>query len=335
MITFAAVTKQFADGSYALKDLSFAVDPGELVVITGPSGSGKTSLMKLLTMEYEPTAGEITFFDTPLAQIPRNKVYRHRRQIGVVFQDYKLLPEYNVWENIALPLFISGKPLPEIESRVTDLLKLVNITDKAYLFPNQLSGGEAQRVSIARALATGPNVIFADEPTGNLDPETSLGIARLLKTINDLGTTVLFATHDLGVLGALEGERHIELTKGVLTKDNKPTAHKSKSRKAATVPEPATAVTSAAVGNAEPETPTTEPAPTNEPTPSTKKARFQFKLPSWPFKKTAPADQTETTVVTMVVENLDLDEPTDSHSKSDKTKPKTKKTKDQDQVSKK
>jgi cell division transport system ATP-binding protein len=287
--------------------------------------------MKLLTMEYEPTAGEITFFDTPLTQIPRNKVYQHRRQIGVVFQDYKLLPEYNVWENIALPLFISGKPLPEIESRVTDLLKLVNITDKAYLFPNQLSGGEAQRVSIARALATGPSVIFADEPTGNLDPETSLGIARLLKTINDLGTTVLFATHDLGVLGALEGERHIELTKGVLTKDNKPTAQKSKSKKSPTSPPaaaPAVEVAHEEVLTITADTSAPEPTTTN------KKARFQLKLPSWPFKKSASSTP-PAAVVTMVVEDLDVDEPVDAHAKSDKSKAKAKKDKDKNQISKK
>jgi cell division transport system ATP-binding protein len=173
-----------------------------------------------------PSAGEITFEDTRLSDISRSKIHLHRRKIGVVFQDYKLLSELNVWENIALALNIIGKSQEEIETRVTDLLRLVNITEKAFLFPSQLSGGEAQRVSIARALATGPSVIFADEPTGNLDPETSLSIAKLLKKINELGTTVLFATHDVSVLNALPNERHFHLDNGVLVEDS----HKGSSK---------------------------------------------------------------------------------------------------------
>lgn len=220
MITFSSVTKQFGDETLALKNISFAIDPGELVIITGHSGSGKTTLMRLLTKEYQPTEGEIIFDGVSLSTIKPNKVHHHRRKIGVVFQDYKLLPELNVWENIALALNIIGKPQAETEARVSDLLRLVGLVDKAFLFPTQLSGGEAQRVSIARALATGPSVIFADEPTGNLDPETSSSIARLLKKINSLGTVVMIATHDSGVLETLKGERHLVLDKGMLVRDS-------------------------------------------------------------------------------------------------------------------
>lgn len=221
MIKFDQVTKQFSDDSYALREVSFDITPGEFILLTGPSGSGKTTIMRLLTKEYTPTEGEITFGDTTLSELSKSKIHLHRRKIGVVFQDYKLLTELNVWENIALALNIIGKNEEEIETRVTDLLRLVNLAEKAYLFPSQLSGGEAQRVSIARALATGPSVIFADEPTGNLDPETSLTIARLLKKINELGTTVLFASHDISVLQALPDERHIHLNQGTLEKDSK------------------------------------------------------------------------------------------------------------------
>lgn len=219
MIIFQTVSKQFLPESTALKDVSFQIDTGEFVLITGPSGSGKTTIMKLLTKEYSPTDGTITFNGQDLAEIKPSKVHTHRRKIGVVFQDYKLIPELNVWENIALPLSIIGKKESEIESRVTDLLELVSLTDKALHFPKQLSGGEAQRISIARALSTGPAIIFADEPTGNLDKENSLQIAKLLEKINSLGTTVLFATHDHDVIDLFEKHRHITLEKGILASD--------------------------------------------------------------------------------------------------------------------
>lgn len=223
-IIFDAVTKQFGPVSTALAEVSFVIDPGELVLITGPSGSGKTTLMRLLIREYTPEAGEVYWGEQALSELRSNQVPYHRRQIGVVFQDYKLLPELNIWENIALPLSITGKDQAEIESRVTDLLKLVGLVDKAHVFPSQLSGGEAQRVSIARALATGPSVIFADEPTGNLDPEASLEIVRLLRQINKLGTTVILATHDSVVLEFLKAERRISLRKGAMEKDSAPKA---------------------------------------------------------------------------------------------------------------
>lgn len=222
MITFSEVTKSFGDGTVALQNVSFHIEPGELVVITGPSGSGKTTLMKLLTRDATPTSGSVQYKGEAVEKLRGRQVPSHRRTIGVVFQDYRLLPELNVWENIALPLSIQDTPESEIESRVTDLLNLVSLTERALVFPKQLSGGEAQRVSIARALATGPSLIFADEPTGNLDAAASLGIVKLLAQINSLGTTVLIATHDITLLDFLETERHLRLEKGVLAEDTRP-----------------------------------------------------------------------------------------------------------------
>lgn len=222
------------------------VEPGELIFITGPSGSGKTTLMRLLTREYTPTEGEIFFKDEPISEIKASNVHEHRRKIGVVFQDYQLVPEMNVWENIALPLYVSGKKTEEVEQRVTDLLNLIKLPEKADQFPSQLSGGEAQRVSIARALAIGPELIFADEPTGNLDPETSKAIARLLRKINELGTTILIATHDQEVMRDHTDLRRMKLENGRLIFDSKKkgktaaeTAHKDAPKKHLVEDEPA------------------------------------------------------------------------------------------------
>lgn len=230
MIVFSSVTKEFLPEGFAIKDVSFQIDPGELVLLTGPSGSGKTTVMKLLTKEYQPTSGKITFHDTDLSKIKNSQVPQHRRKIGVIFQDYKLIPELNIWENIALPLSIIGKKEQEIESRVTDLLELVSLTNKAMHFPKQLSGGEAQRISIARALSTGPAIIFADEPTGNLDKENSLQIAQLLAKINSLGTTVIFATHDHDVIDLFDGQRHIVLSGGSLVSDSESKKKKAQAK---------------------------------------------------------------------------------------------------------
>ena len=228
MIVFSSVSKQFLPDTYALKDISFEINPGELVLLTGPSGAGKTTLMKLITKEYDPTSGEIFFHGTNLKEIQNSKIHEHRRKIGVVFQEDNLIPELNIWENIALPLSIIGKDESEIEKRVTDLLELVSLTDKALHFPKQLSGGEAQKIGIARALSTAPSIIFADEPTGNLDRDNSLQIAKLLTKINELGTTVLFSTHDHDVIGLLNAHRHIVLTSGSVVSD---TADKTKKPK--------------------------------------------------------------------------------------------------------
>ncbi|OGJ15818.1 MAG: hypothetical protein A2632_02595 [Candidatus Pacebacteria bacterium RIFCSPHIGHO2_01_FULL_46_16] len=220
MIRFQDVSKEFSPNNFGLKQITFAVDSGEFVFITGASGSGKTTLMRLIIREYVPTSGEISLFDTQLASLSQKKVSELRRKVGVVFQDYKLLPELNVWENIALPLEIVGQPQLEIESRVTDLLKLIGLTEKPYLFPSQLSGGEAQRVGIARALSLGPELIFADEPTGNLDAENTQAIVELLRKINQLGTTILFATHDSN-LTKRDEVRILKLEAGSLVHDSR------------------------------------------------------------------------------------------------------------------
>ncbi len=230
MIKFSSVSKYFPPDSHAIDDVSFDIDPGELVLLTGPSGSGKTTIMKLLTREHLPTSGDIFFADKNLSEIKKSEIHEHKRKIGVVFQDYKLLPELNIWENIALPLSIIGKQEKEIEQRVTDLLTLISLTDKAFLFPKQLSGGEAQRISIARALSTGPKIVFADEPTGNLDIETSLEIGRLLQKINSLGTTIILATHNHDIMELLKDSRQINLEKGKIKTDSKVKKEKSKAK---------------------------------------------------------------------------------------------------------
>jgi cell division transport system ATP-binding protein len=224
MIKFKKVTKKFGNGNVAFVDLSFDIESGEMVAVTGPSGSGKTTIMRLLIREYKPSSGKIIFDGKNLKKIKKRQIPQHRRRIGVVFQDYKLIEELNVWENIALPLNIKGKKKADIEHRVTDLLSLVGLEDKALMFPRQLSGGESQRISIARALATGPKIIFADEPTGNLDPKTGTHIIKLLGKINKLGTTVLLATHDSYILNKFD-LRQIDLTD-----QNKNSQQKSKKK---------------------------------------------------------------------------------------------------------
>ncbi len=212
MIQFVGVSKSYPDGTIVLENLSFEVEEGRMLLITGPSGSGKTTIMRLLIGEVPPDQGEIIFDQQPLAKLRGKQLYLHRRQIGVVFQDYKLVEEMNVWENIALPLMIKGEKQSVIEEKVTDLLKLVELADKALCFPRQLSGGEAQRISIARALANSPKLIFADEPTGNLDEANSQRVLKLLTKINQLGTTLLLATHDPIIINSLQTQR-VELIK--------------------------------------------------------------------------------------------------------------------------
>lgn len=227
MIVFTNVTKQFPTGQVALDDVSFEVEPGEFIFLVGESGAGKTTIMRLLTKEMSPTQGVISFLEKNLTQLKKKAIPYLRREISVVFQDYKLLPDRTVEENIRLPLEIAGKSVVEIKQRVHDLLELVGLTDKKLHFPVQLSGGEAQRVSIARALAIGPKVLFADEPTGNLDHESSMAIGKLLHKIHELGTTVIMATHNMDVVKALK-KREIHLHKGKIIKDTK---HKEPSHK--------------------------------------------------------------------------------------------------------
>jgi cell division transport system ATP-binding protein len=299
MIIFSSVTKKFGDNSPAINDISFSIDEGEMAVITGHSGSGKTSLMRLLTKEYLPDEGEITFLDTPLSSIRTSQVHRHRRNIGVVFQDYKLLHDLNVWENIALALSIIGASPSEIEKRVTDLLKLVDLVDKAFLFPSQLSGGEAQRVSIARALSTAPKMIFADEPTGNLDTETSNTIVKLLEKINALGTTIIVTTHDPVVLDVLGKARHLKLEKGKLVHDSNPNKKKTKEEDKA-----------AAAKKESTEKDTKKETKDDSDTTKTRK-RVSLKMPGFmlsPFKKKSKKEQKKNTDTDKTIKKDSKDE---------------------------
>lgn len=229
MIRFDSVTKVFPNGYVGLEDISFEIEPATLTYVIGESGAGKTTLLRLLVRELDPTVGDIYFANELITDLPSKSIPYLRRKIGVVYQDYKLIPERTVGENIALVLEIMGVSKNEQIERIEEVLDVVGLADKADLFPIQLSGGELQRVSIARALATTPELIFADEPTGNLDPDTSKGIAELLQKITELGTTVIVSTHDLVLLTDFPG-RELHLNQGKLVKDS---AHKigNKSKK--------------------------------------------------------------------------------------------------------
>lgn len=231
MVSFVNVKKSFGS-QIVFDELSFSVNPGEFVFVIGKSGSGKTTLMRMLTQQVAPDEGTIIVEEVEIGKLRRKDVEDLRRKIGVIYQDYKLLSERTVAENIALGLEIIGKPKAEIDSRVSDLLNLIGLPEKGNVFPTQLSGGEAQRVCIARALATAPRMLFADEPTGNLDEETAHSIVRLLSKINELGTTVLMATHNQTLVDRLD-KRTITLEKGKAVEKGKrqPAANREQKEK--------------------------------------------------------------------------------------------------------
>ncbi len=220
MIVFTQATKQFGN-SIAVENLSFRVDPGEFVYLMGASGAGKTTIGKLLIREYTLSNGEIQVGDFYLSRIKRKELPVLRQQIGVIFQDYKLLPDRTAAENISLGLEIVGKTDATVKKTVPELLKIVGLEGKGNEFPNQLSGGESQRVVIARALATDPAVLFADEPTGNLDRNNGQLIVELLERIQKHGTTVMMATHDEDLVKK-SGKRALILEQGRLVKDTDP-----------------------------------------------------------------------------------------------------------------
>jgi cell division transport system ATP-binding protein len=218
MIRLENVTKSYKGSTVALRDVGVDIAKGEFVFLVGPSGSGKSTFLRLLTKEEEPDSGHIWVAGKDIGQLSHWKVPYLRRNIGSVFQDFRLLPNKNVAENVAFALEVIGRPGHVIQSQVPQILELVGLAKKMGNLPHELSGGEQQRVAIARAFVNRPLILLADEPTGNLDPNTTVGIMRLLDRINRTGTTVVMATHDQGIVDSMR-RRVIELDRGTVIRD--------------------------------------------------------------------------------------------------------------------
>lgn len=218
MIVFQGVSKHYTGHGVALEDVNFEIDPGEFVSLAGRSGAGKSTIIKLLIGEEKPSKGRVFFGQYEVNKLEDNELPAFRRHIGVVFQDFRLLPTKTAYENVAFALEVAGRPQREIAELVPQVLDMVGLGDKMKNFPHELSGGERQRVAIARAMIHRPEVVIADEPTGNLDPFHTFEIIKLLEKINQLGTTVVLATHDKEVINNLE-RRVITLDKGRLIRD--------------------------------------------------------------------------------------------------------------------
>jgi cell division transport system ATP-binding protein len=220
MIVFEAVTKIYEPGVVALADVTFLIEKGEFVFVVGASGSGKSTLVRLLLKELEPTEGKIVVGGRDLGRLKRSKIPMLRRNVGCVFQDFKLLPNRTTAENVAYALKVQGESRNSIRRKVPEVLTLVGLPDKMNSYPDQLSGGEQQRVSIARAVVNHPPLLVCDEPTGNLDPDTSVGIMQLLYRINRSGTTILMVTHDREMVDKMR-RRVIALEDGRLARDER------------------------------------------------------------------------------------------------------------------
>jgi cell division transport system ATP-binding protein len=218
IVEFQGVSKLYGAGDVGLERASFAVNRQEFVFMVGTTGSGKSTIMRLLIKELEPTEGSIRVAGRDLGEIDRKKVPYYRRNVGVVFQDFKLLPTRTVYDNIAYALQVTGASRKQIRATLPDILRLTGLSTKLHNYPHQLSGGEQQRVAVARAFAGHPPLLLADEPTGNLDPETSIGIMQLLYRINRAGTTVMVATHDSDMVNKMR-RRVIELKRGRIIRD--------------------------------------------------------------------------------------------------------------------
>jgi cell division transport system ATP-binding protein len=218
VIEFRGVSKKYGTGAFGLDQATFAIDREDFVFLIGSTGSGKSTVMRLLIKELEPTEGMIKVAGRDLSTIARKQVPFYRRNIGVVFQDFKLLPNRTVYDNVAYALQVTGHSRKEIRAKVPDILRLTGLATKLHNYPDQLSGGEQQRVSIARAFVNHPPLLLADEPTGNLDPETSIDIMRLLYRINRTGTTVLVASHDHAMVDKMR-RRVLELSRGRVIRD--------------------------------------------------------------------------------------------------------------------
>jgi cell division transport system ATP-binding protein len=220
LVTFQNVTKCFEDGFKCLEDVSFTIGRGEFVFLVGRSGAGKSSLVKLLIREQTPSEGSIIFDDVDIAIIPHKEIHTMRRRIGVVFQDFKVLASKNVFDNVAIALEVADTPKSQIKEVVDNVLTLVGLLDKSQRFPTELSGGELQRVAIARALAHEPDLLVADEPTGNIDPVSSAQIMDVFEKINKMGVAILMATHDDRVVDKLK-KRVVRLENGKIISDVK------------------------------------------------------------------------------------------------------------------
>ena len=220
MIELSQLTKTYEKSSRALKDVSLTIDDGEFVFITGRSGSGKSTLLRILLKEVEPTSGRVVVNDMDLGRMPRRYVPKYRRQLGVVFQDFRLLKDRNVYENVAFAQRVIGVSGRKIRESVPEMLRMVGLSSKYKSFPHQLSGGEQQRVAIARALINRPAILLADEPTGNLDPHNAMEIMGLLEEINRQGTTVVVVTHSSEIVNMMR-KRVITIQRGIVVGDEK------------------------------------------------------------------------------------------------------------------
>lgn len=218
IIRIKNVKKQYKTGVVAIHDLDLKIEKGDFVFVIGSTGCGKSTLIKMLYREEKPTSGQIIVGGIDVAKLRNSKVYKIRRKIGVVFQDFKLLPRSTVYENVAFALEVLGLPKDEIHDKVIKSLELVGLKHKVKNYPNQLSGGEQQRVAIARAIVNGPKLLICDEPTGNLDKNTSMEIMKVLEEINAMGTTIVMATHDRDIVDKMK-KRVIVLDHGKLVKD--------------------------------------------------------------------------------------------------------------------
>lgn len=219
MIHFKNVSKRYSDNSLALHDVNFTIKPKEFISIVGHSGAGKTTLLKMILAEERPTDGSVLIENVDIHSLRPKDLNRLRRKIGAVFQDFKLLPHKTAFENIAFAMEVAGRSDEEILADVPHVLELVDLGHKMNSFPHELSGGEKQRVAIARAIVNQPDIIIADEPTGNLDPINTYEIVQILKKIHDLGTTVILTTHNKGVVDLL-GRRVITMDKGKIVRDD-------------------------------------------------------------------------------------------------------------------
>jgi cell division transport system ATP-binding protein len=220
MIYFDRVSKIYNGGSVALEDVTLSIAPKEFVSVVGHSGAGKTTFLKMLLVEEQPSSGAVFFESTDIHSLPRSGLHKYRRKIGTVFQDFRLLPNKTAYENVAFAMEAAGRSDEEIEADVPHVLDLVDLADKMWNFPNELSGGERQRVAIGRAIVNQPDIIIADEPTGNLDPINTFEVVQILKKINELGTTVILTTHNKGVVDSV-GKRVITIDRGRIVRDDK------------------------------------------------------------------------------------------------------------------